>query len=593
MKRKQKNKFKNLDTYLKDKQQEQAYHQQGESMTDQLEEEEITNHHQKSTTDDSTKVCPEVKNESLFTQPLNSHKRKGKGKNNNPMYELNHLAKFRAYDDDPFLDDPHPKPQFIPQNSFHLRPTKKPNELGYESQFKVGESIKLNKQSSNNNIDEINNDIGEISISNNNILDQHLIESYIHILDETFPDLDRKDIATKICQYNFDIDKVVLFYFNNIDLTNSEYSQYENMVISNIESLSNSFAQEFKHNDNISIEQISQNNVQNHIEKELKKKSVLDQVNTTNYNEKDYPFVSEEIKKKYYDSFKVSSEYFLDKQIQEIQTVQIKKDLIKLCQAFPFEDEFVIKWVYYQFMDYPDAISFLEKRHFNHSAHLKNLIENSNKKSNDKQSITDYEYYNYDDDDNKKTNTFLQNDPLEHEENEMKIMEILCKKPINWYIYKSQDECININEYQSIRRQLIKQANIAWQAGRGRDAKAIMAKARRYKAIIDEMILKRKVKTFTKNNRQYAIDNMYSKKEITIDLHGLSFDEAIIILKHKLFDEESEMSLNRKLVIITGKGNNSVDNQPVLFPKISKWLKDRNGIKSTPDYNKGIITIYY
>lgn len=604
MKRKQKKKFVDLNTFLQQNQQEEPSnhqkHQQEIKM--QSENDKETNEYNP-IIEETIETQSKVKNESSSIQATYSQKRKakGKGKNSNAMYELNHLAKFRNYDDDPFLDDPIPKPRVLPPDSFHLRPTKKLNEFEYESQFRIGESIKKSAtvQSTTKELNELNNDMEEITIPNeDNILDQHLTESYIQILNETFPDLDRKDIASKICEYNFDIDKVVMFYFNNTDLTNSEFSQYENMVISNIESLSQSFSQEFKYNESISIEKISQNNVQTLIEKEIKKKSVLDQVNTTNYNEKEYPFISEEARQKYYDLLQVSSEYFLDKPIQGIQTIEIKRDLMKLCQAFPFEDEFVIKWVYYQFMDYNDAISFLEKRHFNHSARLKNLLEHSNKNTlikpndnNDQEETTNYNGNNNDDwtairiDNKKQSDRTTQS-------NGMKVMEILCKKPINWHIYQSKDDCININEYQSIRSQLIKQANIAWRAGRGKDAKAIMAKARRYKVIIDEMILKRKVKTFTKNNQQYAIDNMYSKKEMTIDLHGLSYEEAIIILKHKLFDE-SEMNSKRILIIITGKGNNSANNQPILFPKISKWLTERHGIKSKPDFDKGIITIYY
>ena len=70
-------------------------------------------------------------------------------------------------------------------------------------------------------------------------------------------------------------------------------------------------------------------------------------------------------------------EYFLDKPIKDIKTKGIREALKKLSKSFPLEEEFTIKWVYYQYMDYNSSYQHLSKKNGNKSSGLKNLINSS------------------------------------------------------------------------------------------------------------------------------------------------------------------------------------------------------------------------
>ena len=39
-----------------------------------------------------------------------------------------------------------------------------------------------------------------------------------------------------------------------------------------------------------------------------------------------------------------------------------KEDLKKLIKHFPLQDEFVIKWAYYQFLDYKETYKYLSRK---------------------------------------------------------------------------------------------------------------------------------------------------------------------------------------------------------------------------------------
>ena len=64
-----------------------------------------------------------------------------------------------------------------------------------------------------------------------------------------------------------------------------------------------------------------------------------------------------------------------------------------------------------------------------------------------------------------------------------------------------------------------------------------------------------------------------------IDLHGFKLSESMIIVKKKLEEMEQivkENKVEKLLIIVTGRGNHSPGNKPVLRPNILRWLKSKN-----------------
>jgi DNA-nicking Smr family endonuclease len=107
-----------------------------------------------------------------------------------------------------------------------------------------------------------------------------------------------------------------------------------------------------------------------------------------------------------------------------------------------------------------------------------------------------------------------------------------------------------------------------------------MARARRYKLEINKLVETRKIKIFMRNNRDNNIINMINNREHYIDLHGLSYEEAKMIVLKKISDikakQDSGVITSMILNIITGVGHHSKNNQPVLFPKLQAFLKLNN-----------------
>ena len=70
-----------------------------------------------------------------------------------------------------------------------------------------------------------------------------------------------------------------------------------------------------------------------------------------------------------------------------------------------------------------------------------------------------------------------------------------------------------------------------------------------------------------------------NKNKQRIDLHGFKLSESMIIVKKKLEEMEQivkENKLEKLLIIVTGRGNHSPGNKPVLRPNILRWLKSKN-----------------
>jgi hypothetical protein len=120
-----------------------------------------------------------------------------------------------------------------------------------------------------------------------------------------------------------------------------------------------------------------------------------------------------------------------------------------------------------------------------------------------------------------------------------------------------------------------------------------MAKARRYKQEINKLVESKKINIFMKNNRDNNIINMINNREHYIDLHGLNYDEASVIVLKKISDikakKDSGMITSMVLNIITGVGHHSKGGVAVLFPKLQMLLKQK-GCQFKPD--NGIIKIF-
>ena len=154
---------------------------------------------------------------------------------------------------------------------------------------------------------------------------------------------------------------------------------------------------------------------------------------------------------------------------------------------------------------------------------------------------------------------------------------------------------INLTEYQNIRRQLIIQAQIAFSAKRYQEAKAIMAKARRYKQEINSLMERKKVTTYLKNNQHLSVENLVSDDQHTVDLHGLSLEESKMVITKKcrdLLDKKEREGLNKiTLCLITGIGTHSKNNVPVLLPGIIAWIKGKTRYRFKVDESHGIIRV--
>ena len=70
-----------------------------------------------------------------------------------------------------------------------------------------------------------------------------------------------------------------------------------------------------------------------------------------------------------------------------------------------------------------------------------------------------------------------------------------------------------------------------------------------------------------------------NKNKQRIDLHGFKLSESMIIVKKKIEEMENlvkTIKCEKLLIIVTGRGNHSPGNKPVLRPNILRWLKRNN-----------------
>jgi hypothetical protein len=352
------------------------------------------------------------------------------------------------------------------------------------------------------------------------------------------------------------------------------------------------------------------------------------------HSEKDFPFVSDEVKTNIISSYRISDEFFLDMEIKDIKTKSIREDLQRLVRNFPFTEEFEIKWVYYQFMDYHETYKYFSKRGgkkdlfgeekegINRDKEkefpsLNDCVSEKSSANGNKNSLLKHSascklsgqnnaQYNSSSQSNQlqiknsnSTNMLKSSNNSNNTDNSISTMlfQIISEKPSQWLIDNNSHK-INLNDYQSIRKKLLWQAQMAWRQGRHQDAKVIIAKARRYKQEIDGLLKNKKISLFVKSNQENFLVNCINNRENIIDLHGLSYDESKIIISKKINDVERKRmdgvydpSLRFVLNIITGVGHHSKNNQAVLLPKLSAYLKKMN-YRIKIDVDKGVIKVF-
>ena len=89
-----------------------------------------------------------------------------------------------------------------------------------------------------------------------------------------------------------------------------------------------------------------------------------------------------------------------------------------------------------------------------------------------------------------------------------------------------------------------------------------------------------------------------NKNKTEIDLHGKRLIESMYIVHNKIIslkEKKSEECLKEiTLTIITGVGNHSIGHQPVLFPNLTMWLKNKRKYKVDEKSCPGniFVTIY-
>jgi hypothetical protein len=520
-------------------------------------------------------------------------------------------ARFKYEGDDPFIDDKEISTNCLTTNTKDMKKKK--------YQIDVASILSNQKKGTDDYISVFSNLANENTPTHKNsnnfeefYLEDLTLDYYCEILSEFFPNYSRLEMMKKICDFDFDIDKLVLFLFDekNDSILNEEFSKLELADVgSKEEVLSNFYSGEAINSVEGSLSHMEKalftHNLQTKIEKEIKKNNVTSKLNNWN-NEKDFPHLSNEIKTHVIKSNQFYDEYFLDKDIKDINTKSIREDLIKLGKNFIFTDEFELKWVYYQYMDYNETFKYFKK-----NAKKKDIFE---EKGVNNSTLNNYDKF-------EKTNSsngnnvsqfLVKNDKSEKfgerferfevdNSGNSSLPEILCsiisQNPSQWKIENSFKK-INIGDYQTIRRKLIWQAQVAWRNGKHQDAKVIMAKARRYKQEINALLNERKIEVFLKNNESNSIQNFMSNKENLIDLHGLNYEESKLLINKKISDVKRAQSTgsldpSRKFIlnIITGVGNHSKDKKAVLLPRLSALLKSMK-ILTKVDWDRGVIKLY-
>ena len=518
--------------------------------------------------------------ENIINQNNKDNNQNNIGKNNDSKnknnIDITHYAKFEVVSNNEFEKIPETENKNNNNN-------KNENNIKDNYNNKI-EKIKDNYSSLFNDEQYENNS----NICNNNYkpkeeitIEDYLFDQNIEFLSECFPNYSREQIIKKICDFNFDIDSVILDILKETHLylteTEDDYANIE--ITDKDEILSNFIPYDSDKQNEFDIEQFKENLVQKQIEEMIKKENNKKHNNL--YDEDD--MLCDNIQDNKGEG--KNEEFFLYKRIDEIKTPKIKEDLKKLINHFPLEDEFNIKLVYYQYNDYYLSYQYFSNKDGNKVIGLKSLIDSLNNKSN-------FAYTNGNSNNVKRYNNKPKKESNKSNEDEEKrqyeiFKKIIDNKPINWKF--EEDKNINLNDYIAVRKRLFLEAKNAYSNKKPKDGQILMARAKRYQQEIDKIY---------KNQRINKFLNADNNNTNEIDLHGLTLPESKYIIDKKiqsLKDKKIEYNLKSiTIVIITGTGSHSVGHKSVLYPNLMEWLKNRDKLGVKGDFDKGqiFVTIY-
>ncbi len=341
-----------------------------------------------------------------------------------------------------------------------------------------------------------------------------LLEYYIKIISGFFPNLSSTEIMEKICEFDFDIDNLVISLLDiNHETNPGELNKFANSQISEDSCLD--IFKNIYFEDIADYECIKEHNLQLQIEHEIKKNPIKNSnqiiinnkevhlIDLNSNNQKNYIKNNEDgiftgffnLYEYFLNFFKklikiqiniinfifLEEEYFLDKQISEIKNKTIREDLKKLILAFPSADETDIKWVYYQYMDYKTCFNyFLEKGgDMSLTKISNNKLSQLIKNNENSLKINEYKTAQNKNTKIKSSEThiclanqkrFLSTPSGSSKENSItnNFYKIINEIPQNWQFENNGQ--FNLSDYQELRKKLLNQAQLAWRSGRHQDA---------------------------------------------------------------------------------------------------------------------------
>ena len=526
--------------------------------------------------DDNNNIINEEEN--------NNNNKKNNELKNKDNIDITHYAQFEVVDNEEFEKSINEnKEKQKEKEKEKEKKNEKAKEKGKENNNNYYDCLLNLKDKSINEYNSIFNEettFNDKNNCNNNnplkneiVIDDYLFEQNINFLCESFPFFTREEIIAKICDSNFDIDKVVLDILNpNIEQNEDDYANLE--ITDKDEILNNFVSFEDRKQTDFDIELFKDHLVQKEIEEMIKNDNLKKK--NKYYDDSDY-VIKDNNKKE-----EEPEEYFLNKPIDEIKTPSIKEDLKKLIKKFPLEEEFIIKLVYYQYMNYQLTYQYFCNSDDVKVGGLRQLLLDKTFSS------PKGEVKKYNNNKNKKTIKKYRN---EEEERQFEIFKnIIDKKPTNWKLDEYKN--VNLNDYMAVRKRLIIEARNAYNNQNYKNGQILMAKAKRYKQEIDSLYKNQKYQQFLHNN-----DSRYRNSN-EIDLHGLNLKESKYIIDKKIKAlKEKKIDNNLKsisLTIITGTGSHSAGHQSVLYPNLIQWLKNRDKLSVDGKLNKGFIyvTIY-
>ena len=504
-----------------------------------------------------------------------------KNENKNKSLDITHLAKFEIADNNEYIENIDEKENNEKKN--YMKFEKEQENKDYHSLLDLKDKNKneyysIFNDETNNNYNKCNNNYSQ---RNEVMIDDYLFDQNIEFLYECFPGHSREEIIQKICDNNFDIDEVASNLLNeaNLGLQQNEEDLANLEITDKDEILSNFLNFENGAENDFDFELFQESLVvQKEIEESIKKENNKKQNNINNIYEDE---ITDSEENKINDNKEnKNEEFFLYKKIEDIKTPKIKEDLKKLIKHFPLENEFLIRLVYYQYMNYNVAYQYFNKKDDTKYVGLKGLLNSIN---NDKKfaNSKNAEVKKY----NNKNNQINKYEFSEEKKQFEIFKKIIDKKPINWKL--EEDNNYNLNDYVAVRKRLFFEAKKAYANQQYKNGQILMAKAKRYKQEFDKIYQNHKYHQFAQNNDK--------RNNNEIDLHGLNVKESKYIIDQKI------KSLNKKkiennlksisLTIITGSGSHSAGHKAVLYPNLMDWLKNRDKLSAKGDLSQGIIFV--